>query len=272
MLIPRGGLKSPPPSLLQRLGPVAASMRQASPVRTQTVSRDATEPLEEGEERSPGRKARKPRGGRGRKRGDRDREKGNWDSFVPADEDRDEYLSGDDGMGGRRMFEPRRGEPTHSLNTCLPFSLCGNNTATWCYPPTSSRLSDSYLIQINLQTVPNPVLPAYVRGAYPPNLNPAPTLHCKIQPPHPRGRARGRSTLATQMHTSLLGLLLALVLVPSHDHRYGLKIRHLTPTVDLEVAPDPARPSLGDPALGRPLPSSDASASENHGPSVIART
>lgn len=94
MLIPRGGLKSPPPSLLQRLGPVAASMRQASPIRTRTVSRDVTEPLEEGEERSPGRKVRKPRGGRGRKRVDRDREKGNWDSFVPADEDRDDYLSG----------------------------------------------------------------------------------------------------------------------------------------------------------------------------------
>ncbi|KAG9098726.1 hypothetical protein FS749_003108 [Ceratobasidium sp. UAMH 11750] len=81
-------------------------MRPVSPPRTGPVSRDATEPLEEGEERSPGRKVRKPRGGRGRKRGDRERDRGNWDSFVAADEDRDEYLSGEE---SRRMFEPRRG-------------------------------------------------------------------------------------------------------------------------------------------------------------------
>ncbi|KAF8606464.1 hypothetical protein BDV93DRAFT_520757, partial [Ceratobasidium sp. AG-I] len=73
------------------------------------------------------------------------------------------------------------------------------------------------------------------------------------------------------MHASPLGLLLAPAPARSRDHRYERKISHLAPMVDLEVAPDPARPSLGDPALARLLRSSDASASENHGPSVIAR-
>lgn len=268
MLIPRGGLKSPPPSLLQRLGPVAASTKQASPVRATTVSRDATEPLEEGEERSPGRKSRKSRGGRGRR--GREREKGNWDSFVPADEDRDDYLSGDDGMGGRRILEPRRGEFTHFLNTCLPFSLCGNNTATCYRIPICQRLYDRHLIEINLQTVPSPALPAYVRGVCPLNPNPGPTRHSKIQPLHPRGRARARSVFPTQTLAYPLGLVLAPVRI--RDHRYERKISRLVPTVDLEVTPDPARPSLDDPALAHPLRSPGASASENHGPNVIART
>ncbi|QRV75307.1 hypothetical protein RhiJN_03322 [Ceratobasidium sp. AG-Ba] len=79
-------------------------MRQPSPPKTGPVSRGATEPLEEGEERSPGPKNRKPRGGRVRKR--EGRERSNWDSFVATEEDRDDYLSGEE---NRRIAEPHRG-------------------------------------------------------------------------------------------------------------------------------------------------------------------
>ncbi|KAB5590994.1 hypothetical protein CTheo_5557 [Ceratobasidium theobromae] len=104
MLIPRGGLRSPQPSLLQRLGPVAP-MRPVSPMRSRAVSNDPTEPLEEGEERSPGRRTGRSRG-RGRRRPDRNKDKANWDSFV-ADED--ELMSEDDGRGSKRGYESHRG-------------------------------------------------------------------------------------------------------------------------------------------------------------------
>ncbi|ELU41010.1 hypothetical protein AG1IA_04964 [Rhizoctonia solani AG-1 IA] len=98
MLVPRGGMRSPQPSLLQRLGPVAP----ISPMRGRTTN-DPNEPLEEGEERSPGRRSGRSRG-RARRRPDR---KGNWDSFV-ADED--EEMSDYEGRDSKRGYDPRRGK------------------------------------------------------------------------------------------------------------------------------------------------------------------
>ncbi|KAH7341471.1 hypothetical protein B0J17DRAFT_646676 [Rhizoctonia solani] len=105
MLVPRGGMRSPQPSLLQRLGPVA-HLRPVSPMRPRAASNDPNEPLEEGEERSPGLRAgnTKPRG---KRRSDR---KGNWDSFV-ADED--EEMSEYEGGGSKREHDSRRGR-SHS--------------------------------------------------------------------------------------------------------------------------------------------------------------
>ncbi|KAJ1307842.1 hypothetical protein OPQ81_001924 [Rhizoctonia solani] len=82
--------------------PVAAPMRPASPMRGRATSNDPNEPLEEGEERSPGRRTGKSRP-RGKRRPDR---KGNWDSFV-ADED--EEMSEYEGRGSsKRGYDPRR--------------------------------------------------------------------------------------------------------------------------------------------------------------------
>jgi hypothetical protein len=127
MLIPRGGLRSPQPSLLQRLGPVAP-MRPVSPMRSRAVSNDPTEPLEEGEERSPGRKAGKSRG-RGRRRLDRNRDKGNWDSFVAEEDD---YMSEDEGRGSKRGYESRRGEYFCFSGDLLPTLASGNSARVCC--------------------------------------------------------------------------------------------------------------------------------------------
>ncbi|CAE6424013.1 unnamed protein product [Rhizoctonia solani] len=79
-----------------------ALMRPASPMRGRAVSNDPNEPLEEGEERSPGQRVAKSKS-RGKRRPDR---KGNWDSFV-ADED--EEMSEYDDKGSKREYDSRRG-------------------------------------------------------------------------------------------------------------------------------------------------------------------
>ncbi|CAE6409149.1 unnamed protein product [Rhizoctonia solani] len=76
-------------------------IRSASPMRGRTTN-DPNEPLEEGEERSPGQRTGGSRG-RARRRSDR---KGNWDSFV-ADED--EEMSDYEGRGSKREHDSRPG-------------------------------------------------------------------------------------------------------------------------------------------------------------------
>ncbi|CAE6527937.1 unnamed protein product [Rhizoctonia solani] len=78
-----------------------APMRPVSPMRGRAASNDPNEPLEEGEERSPGLRAGKLKP-RGRRRPDR---KGNWDSFV-ADED--EEMSDFEGRDSKRGSDSRQ--------------------------------------------------------------------------------------------------------------------------------------------------------------------